>query len=519
MKISATTRTQVIVQAISIAAIVLLVYWQALKLPFIQDDFGFLRSFQQNNLTTYATLKSFFDVNNFYINKEIFFRPLGQTYLFLMYELVGDSPTVFHMAALAIHTLNAWLVGLIFFALTRDRVISYCVAAIYAAAVSVHLDPLAWAVGIFDLGGAFFFLLSMKLFVDRRIAWSGIACFIGCLFKESVIVLPAILLLHELLLANQKSNWREWVVERWAGAGLFVLLIGLVCAIKIYQVASISLPSSHPYAISSSGVVSNAARYLKWMLQSFFPIGDRSMSLAATLLSMVAVLFSVIAAWSSGKNGSEGRRHSFLLGWLFIGLLPVIFFPNHTFRYYATYSLPAYIGLVLMLADSVMRRLAAKAATVRLSLMAICLVAVAFSVRQGNQIYREGMAEETFADGSVMLISQARVVDIVHDGLKKNIPVMPGNAILGIAGVNLWSFDKNSGPRFWYDDKDVRVYSLDNVKVENGKLFVDSPAEHQVDAYIGSAAKKVFIDPSRFFAFELVNEDLVRIYPLGLSPG
>ena len=506
------------VQAISIAGIVLLVYWQSLKLPFIQDDFEFLRNFQQSDLSIVATLKSYLDANNFYINKDVFFRPLGQTYLFLMYKLAGDDPTMFHAAALAVHALNACLVAMVFFALTRDRVLSYCVAAIYAAAVSVHLDPLAWAVGIFDLGGAFFFLLSMKLFLDRRIAWSGVAYFIGCLFKESVIVLPLILLLHELLLTNLRANWREWIAVRRAGAGLFVLLISLVGPLKIYQLASASLPSNHPYAISTSGVVHNSAQYLKWLLQSFFPLGDGSFSLAATLISLAVILISAIVAWSSGKNDSESRLRFFLLGWVFFGLLPVIFFPNHTFRYYAVYSLPAYIGLVLMLAGSALKRFAKDSATLKYSLLAICLVAVAFSVRQGNRIYREGLAERTFDDGSVNLISQAKVVEIVHDGLKKHIPVLPDNAIIGMAGVNLWSFGKNAGPRFWYDDNGVRIYPLDKVKIENGRLYLDQPAEEQVDAERSTTKKKEFIDPTRFFAFELVGEDIVRIYPQGLSP-
>ena len=223
----------------TVLAIVVSVYWRTVSFTFVSDDLRILRLIQANNTVT--VLQTFFDYKD-----RLFYRPLGLTYMLLIYDLFGSHPTVFHVASLLIHTINACLVWLILFRLLRDRLISYCVAFIYAAAVSIHVDLFAWATaGIYDLGGSFFFLLSFWLFLgveqDRvkgntapsshtklRLAGSCLAYFVGSLFKEAVIVLPAILFSYPWIW-QPRSEWKRILI-------FYRLRIRKYCAFFAYQI-------------------------------------------------------------------------------------------------------------------------------------------------------------------------------------------------------------------------------------------------------------------------------------------
>ena len=199
----------------SILSIIFAVYWQSVSLPFIQDDWGLIEFARTNG--PLALIRSTIDPSN-----SFFYRPLAKGYLFLMYRVFGANPLPFHLAALAVHAFNAFLVALIVNRITRDRVIGFLTALIYAAAIAIHLDPLAWAVGIYDVGGALFFLLSLWLFMRGRILLSVLVFFIGLLVKESIIVLPVILLSY-LLLVNPMDMWKQSVSSRWKHALPFLL--------------------------------------------------------------------------------------------------------------------------------------------------------------------------------------------------------------------------------------------------------------------------------------------------------
>jgi hypothetical protein len=146
-------------------------FWPCLRLPFIQDDWGFLLELQTNN--TAVLLANFFHPGG-----AIFYRPLAATYLLALYKLFGVQPWPFHVLALAIHIFNASLVFRIMTHLLRDRGIGLLTGLLYAVAVSIHLDPLCWAVGIYDIGGACFFFLAIWFFI-REHPKTSVACFLA----------------------------------------------------------------------------------------------------------------------------------------------------------------------------------------------------------------------------------------------------------------------------------------------------------------------------------------------------
>lgn len=118
------------------------VYWPVLTYPFIQDDWGQLRALVNGDAF------SFFS-NALSVKGKLFFRPLSLAYFVVYHRLFGLNPLPFHIIGLTIHLLNSLLVSLISWRLTRSHWISRFAGLIYAAAVTVHLDPLLWLVGFF----------------------------------------------------------------------------------------------------------------------------------------------------------------------------------------------------------------------------------------------------------------------------------------------------------------------------------------------------------------------------------
>jgi len=496
MKNKRGAETQTLMLALALVVVVGLVFWPTLRLPFLQDDFSLLRLFQQDQVAQPVVLLSFFSVG-----KAIFYRPLAKACLLAMYALFGDRVWCFHLAALAIHAANAWLVGRIVFSLTRDRVIAACTALIYAAAIAIHLDTLAWVVGIYDLGGALCFLLSMQLYIERKVAWSGLVCFAGCLFKESVIVLPLILLWYELLLADHPAGWMAFLRARWRGVAWFSLLMGSIAAIKAWQLSQPVVAGAGPYRFAVDGVLDNTGLYLKWMSQSFYQFWY-----LGSHLSVLALLLAVVLTGTERKVGKHSRQLFFLLGWLLVGLLPVIFFAHHAYRYYATYSLPAYICLILCVAKWGAARLLEKELPGAVLVVAVCAVALVFSVGQGRQVYAEGMQEATLADGSNMLINRAAVLNTVHDALLPLAATLPPESVVFVGGVDLWGFDQGAGPVFRLGDKEVHVYSLDSLRAAGGRLFSPLLVEDEASGFAGLPG-----DKQGLFALEWVDGRLARV--------
>jgi len=200
-----------------------------------------------------------------------FFRPLSRLYLYAMYLVFGANPFPFHVAALMTLVANSLLIIAILEVITRDKVVSIAAGFVYATSAAVHLESLLWAVGMYDLGGSLLFLLATLLFLKGRPAWSAGAFLAGCLFKESVVVLPFILAAYAFLgrpgaeRASTKRAFKDL-------APTAVALCAAAC-ILIAATAPFNLPQSHSYAVAFDGrsIMHNLYSYAAWMVQCFDP--------------------------------------------------------------------------------------------------------------------------------------------------------------------------------------------------------------------------------------------------------
>ncbi|MFH1153021.1 MAG: hypothetical protein V1793_04320 [Pseudomonadota bacterium] len=428
-----------------------------------------------------------------------------------MYRLFGLDPIPFHLAALVLHGANACLVALIVREVIKDRLVSRLTALIYASAVALHVDSLAWAVGIYDIGGAFFFFLSLLLFIKNKPSASAVFYFLGCLFKEAVLVLPIILFFYPLL-TNSVIRSRNSILEHMKHLAIFIPPMVIIAGIKLAGQSPLDFNGMHPYALELTGVhvIKNLIVYPIWMFQAFFPFmsaGQLTFQLLAIGIALV-LLYGIHTAFQQKDDDFLTRRIMFLFVWLFAGLLPVFFLRNHLFRYYGIYSLPAFITSFLVLFRYVLCSLHIRGKAVPVILIFICSLAVTGSVFQSNRIYAEGLNQTVLTDGTNGLIRKAAYVDIVSKGLKRYLPNPPSNSILIFDTIDIWSFNKNSGPQVWYNDTTLGVLALGDLKDWSRGPDTGNPVEIQTLTITGIPEEKKLIVPSRFFFFGLSHGQL-----------
>lgn len=477
---------------------ILVSFWQCLSMPFIQDDWVWLSTFKQYNDADLIAF--FFDIHN------LFYRPFAQLYFLILYKIFGSDALPFHVISLLIHILNSLLIVIIFRCLTKDELISALSGLIYGVAVSTHLDTLSWMVGMYDIGAAFFFFLSIWIFIKKHYFLSALAFLIAALFKESVVILPLVLILLKVFF-DERDSLKIFSLKIFP----FLIISGLMFFIKTRSSESlIKLSANHPYAIEfvSGQVIVNLCQYLSWMSQAIAPFEIRIISFIILALISVTTILICTLKW---KRPDKLFLLLFLILWVLFCLLPVLFLTNHSYRYYAIYSLPAFICFVLILLKETLVFIGFSELKTRKIILVIGSLVVFSSIVQSNRIFKQGLEQRIFIDGSNMLVRRAAYVDIVQKFLLNYYPTLPNNASLIFDNIDIWAFNKEAGPRVWYNNKTLNVYELKNLRYDSSKWFIRNPINNQLEIGIGSNQKDIFLNEDDFYVFSLAEGEIRRI--------
>lgn len=279
-------------------ALIFTVYARVITFPFIQDDYTYLNDFKEGGVTSRLRPAGHF------------YRPLAALYLYGMYKTFGACPAPFHVAALLIHFFTTIIIIRFVRIIYPYEPLAWCVGFIYAFAGTVHIECLIWVVGVHDLGGMFFFMLAMLLFVRCRTWMGAVAYLAACLFKEQAIVLPLILLFWD-----------------WKRVRPYLATMCVVLLVRQLGASPFTLPPDHAYHVSLWGwhVLANISQYLRYVAEVFGPF------------SIGAIVFILVCTGVARGN----------IAWFVIALLPALFLPNHLYRYYAIYALPCFVYLFI----------------------------------------------------------------------------------------------------------------------------------------------------------------------------
>ena len=144
-------------------------------------------------------------------------------------------------------------------------------------------------------------------------------------------------------------------------------------------------------------------------------------------------------------------------------------------------------ALLLLRADHRRRRSILTAATA-------CRVAAYPSSRQTASAGK-AIRQTTLADYSATNVRRAVTVNLVRSSLLDRLPHPPDHTVFLFGGVNVSCFEKDDGPRTWYGNDTLRVYSLEEVHWDAGRLALDAAADSRIQKPADAATKRVYLDP------------------------
>jgi hypothetical protein len=174
-----------------------------------------------------------------------FLRPLVSVSLYLDDLLWSGNPLGFHLTAVLLHGLNAFLVfrlaGVLRVGTAPDRSDRFppAIAALLFLVLSSHSEPVCWISGRTDLFATFFLLSALATYVtaDRpprgpRLAISVALFAAGLLCKESVITFPLLILAYEAWKRMEPGAERR-ITPRLKRVAVFFAVLAAYLALRL----------------------------------------------------------------------------------------------------------------------------------------------------------------------------------------------------------------------------------------------------------------------------------------------
>ncbi|MEM7582195.1 MAG: hypothetical protein AAF560_02355 [Acidobacteriota bacterium] len=435
---------------VGLVATTLAVYWGIWHQPFVGDDWLRLYALETQGWAAVPAA-----ING------LFFRPAAELYLWAAHHLFGLNPALYHLLALALHAVNGLLVVSVLQRLTHAAWLAWGTGYLYVAASTVHLEPLGWIVGIYELGSVLFLLLAVRWFIVGRVALSAVAYFVALLFKESVLLLPGVLLVWRLETRSRRLsmlNPHLLVMLGYLGWRVARVLEGTAPS-------PFALDSEHPYAVSLWGphLVDNATTYAGWALQAFLP-----WSITGRFTPLIAVAALAVGVVFLTRQRRQVTRSLPTLGtWVLVMFGPLLTLPNHAFRYYLSPALPAILALGVWVAGVLWAR---RETGPRLEILIPLLVfAIASSLSHAQRTHRV-IGPPWLADGTSHLFDRGRTVLAAEAELRQWRSRWLAGSNLVFSGVDVWAFGRDAGPRIWLDDPTLEVFDARYVERRDGGL-------------------------------------------------
>lgn len=500
------------------------VFWRVIGYPFIQDDWGVLNSIADGGPAAFLR-------EGLSPAGKLLYRPGSTLYFLAAHQLFGLNPIPYHLTALVLHFITSLLIVFIMRAVIFDWFLAWMVGFLYAASVPVHLDPLLWCVGINDVGGTFFFSLSLLLVIRGRFRISAVAFLVAISMKESIVALLPVYVAYALLVGDGEKTlfgrMRSSLAKLWPQG----LVLAAYIIVKTQAPSPLALPEAHPYKVRLVGVhvLRNVCRYFVWGLDAISPVKGVRMgtreglvwlrtnptiaALAAILVVVVLGLFALLwAARARGKTRGEVFRGAalplFWGVWLAFGIGPFLFLPNHSYRYYLLYAFTPFLVLVVGFVAGALRGWRHSKRLVPVILTVFVGAHLLSSARLFQTMDRKGVGG-MWLSGTNDLVRKGATVEIVRAGLREAHPTLPRGAVLIFGGVDVWAFDKDSGPRLWYGDTSLGVYEEKYLRFGREGAVIEGSPGTQAEAYQGiGGSGRLLLDPERTFIFRLENRRL-----------
>jgi len=326
-------------QAILVFVLTFAAFFNSIGNGFVYDDIVVIGA--NDRLDHVWNLGSFFTGPYWDNETDVIYRPLTSWSWALDRRFFGPGPLPVHLSNVIAGSLLTVLVY-VFLLLLFQRPNLAFVAALLFGIHPVHTEVMASGVGRSEIYGALFLFLAATLHVyaHRRTAGSSIpirvlsatAYFVAMFFKESTVILIALLFLTDWLVLEKTAARR--LISRWPRYLFYVIPLAAFLAMRSSVVGGRSVPVQE-VMIGFSGterVMYASKTLLDYIVQLFFPwtlcaeytnylVPLRSSSsdpyVSLSLIAWVVIAFLwVRLAWRDMTAPMYG------ITWFFVTILP-----------------------------------------------------------------------------------------------------------------------------------------------------------------------------------------------------
>lgn len=281
-----------------------------------------------------------------------------------------------HFVNLLLHFLNAAILFQVLlllgtFAYPKNRAsVTIRYAALFSCVLFIvhpqHVEAVAWAVQRKELLATFFSLLSISMYLKRRLFAVGVFVTLAMLSKASTIMLPLLFVLLDIALIEPKDmNIRRMARAAWASRWLFLLALVVAILTLLHHQAEDALFYEEQFSqftkllLYADNSLHGLYHFLTLQPEMFhLPISEYIIN--TDLLGIVRLVSMFVLVIGCAAIVLTGPRHVRMgavgLLYYFIALLPVgglVVFGNYAFgdRYLYFSSLGIYIMVFVCLSE------------------------------------------------------------------------------------------------------------------------------------------------------------------------
>ena len=319
-----------------------------------------------------------------------YYPPLTLFSFAIEHHFVKLQPFMYHLDNLILHTLNVVLVFILINRLSKDVLISFLTALLFAIN-PLRVESVAWVAQRKDVLFTFFYLLSLICYLRK----APVSCFVffilSCLAKIQGLTLPFALLILDYY-QKQQGGWVV-VLRKWPH-----FLVGLVFSMLLIKGQWPQFAAIHRFDIGEKIFLACHAFILysfksifPYQLCALYPFPELHNSYAWPIYASALVTFF----WLIAIIKNYAKHPVFVAGSLFFGInimlalssiISVGVFINDRFTY-----LPS-IGLYWMLASVTGKVLGSRWRSVGIALLIVYILILGFLSFNRSKIWFNGIS-------------------------------------------------------------------------------------------------------------------------------
>jgi protein O-mannosyl-transferase len=295
-----------------------LIYFNSLSNGFVFDDRHYI---SQNYLIKALDGQALWELfSSFYVWDYI---PVTLFSLSVDYWAYGLNPTGYHFSNTLFHFINSILVYQLVLRITQSGQRAFWASLIFLVH-PLQVESVAWISERKNLLSFLFFALSFLSYLRGRSRVLSVLLFLlACLAKISVVVLPLLLVLHDISFTNK--NIRNIFKEK---IPYFLISLG-ISVLALLSHANGNTIRDHPDMNPMNTVFSMMAVFKEYIIKIMFPINlniwypDQVYKSLMESQVLIAILVIAVYVWLICKSYASQRVVFYGLVWFVIALLPV----------------------------------------------------------------------------------------------------------------------------------------------------------------------------------------------------